>query len=94
MLCKLPHITLKLSNLVPELPHLVTKPLHLAIKAIFFFFFFWGGGGGDFCGRFMRDALLSRMFCSAFEFLCLMRQTTLQPITIEDKCIISKLQLL
>ena len=41
----------------------------------------------------MRDVVLSSFF-SAFEILCLMRQTTLQSINIEDECFIFKLQLL
>ena len=40
----------------------------------------------------MRDVVLSRLFFSAFEILCLMRQTTLQLINIEDKCFIFKFQ--
>ena len=63
----------------PELPHLVTKPPHITTKEklhnIQCFF----------CGSFKGDVVLSRVFFLAFEILCLMRQTTLQSINIEDK---------
>ena len=41
-------------HLVPELPHLVTKPPHLTAKAKLHNMFF--------CGRFMRDVVLSKLF--------------------------------